>query len=123
MKFPLDKSNNARVPGWLQIHERLKLIDDVDGVSKTARLKIFSNCRNLIRCISTIKADEKDCNDVATQPHELTHIVDALRYFCVMHTLAPREIDRRTEEEKFLSDFKASRFKSSNSKSRVVRYK
>lgn len=120
---PLDKSNNARVPGWLQIHERLKLIDDVDGTSKTARLKIFSNCKNLIRCISTIKADEKDCNDVATQPHELTHIVDALRYFCVMHTLAPREIDRRTEEEKFLSDFKASKFKSSNSKSRVVRYK
>ena len=118
---PLDKSNNARVPGWLQVHERLKPIPDIDGVSETSRLKIFSNCRNLIRCISTIKADEKDCNDVATQPHELTHIVDALRYFCVMHVIKAREPDLRSAEEKFLSDYKASKFRNNSRSNRIVR--
>jgi phage terminase large subunit len=106
----LTKSSNQRVPGWMQVHERLKVIDDVDG-GKTARLRIFSTCRNLIRCISTIKADERDCNDVATEPHELTHLPDALRYWCVMHTLSAKEPDTRSAEEKMLADYKASRFR------------
>ena len=57
----------------MQIHERLKVVDDVDGV-KTARIKIFSSCKNLIRCLSTIKSDEDNINDCATEPHELTHL-------------------------------------------------
>lgn len=106
----LTKSSNQRVPGWMQVHERLKVVDDVDG-GKTARLKIFSTCRNLIRCISTIKADERDCNDVATEPHEPTHLPDALRYWCVMHTLTAKEPDTRSAEEKMLADYKASRIR------------
>ena len=117
----LTKSSNQRVPGWMQVHERLKVVDDVDGVSKTARLKIFSSCRNLIRCISTIKADEKDCNDVATEPHELTHLPDALRYWCVMHTMAARDIDNRTPNEKDLADYKASRFRQTSGKPKIIR--
>lgn len=70
---PLTKSDNNRISGWMQIHERLKVVDDVDG-GKTARIKIFSSCKNLIRCISTIKADEDNINDCATEPHELTHL-------------------------------------------------
>lgn len=117
----LTKSSNQRVPGWMQLHERLKVIDDVDGVSKTARLKIFSTCRNLIRCLSTIKADERDCNDVATEPHELTHLPDALRYWCVQHTLTAKEPDVRTVEDKFLSDYKSSRLRQGRQSTRVIR--
>lgn len=106
----LSKSSNARVPGWLQVHERLNVIQDVDG-GKTARLKIFSNCRNLIRCLSTIKADEKNCNDVATEPHELTHLPDALRGFCIMHTVVPQEIDSRSDEKKMADSFKQARLR------------
>ena len=116
----LDKANNARIPGWLQMHERLKVINDVDGVSKTARLKIFSTCKNLIRCISTIKADEKNCNDVSSEPHELTHLPDALRYFCAEHTLTSKEPDMRSSEEKAIANYKESRFRNSVH-SRVVR--
>lgn len=116
----LDKANNARIPGWLQMHERLKVINDVDGVSKTARLKIFSTCKNLIRCISTIKADEKNCNDVSSEPHELTHLPDALRYFCAEHTLTSKEPDMRSYEEKAIANYKESRFRNSVH-SRVVR--
>jgi phage terminase large subunit len=75
-------------------------------VSKTARLKIFSTCRNLIRCLSTIKADEKNCNDVATDPHELTHLPDSLRYWCVMHTVVPKERDERTDAERRADEMK-----------------
>ena len=116
----LDKANNARIPGWLQMRERLKVINDVDGVSKTARLKIFSTCKNLIRCISTIKADEKNCNDVSSEPHELTHLPDALRYFCAEHTLTSKEPDMRSFEEKAIANYKKSRFRNSVH-SRVVR--
>ena len=102
---PLWKSDSSRIPGWMQVHERLRVIPDVDG-GQTARLKIFSSCRDLIRCISTIKADEKNCNDVATDPHELTHLPDALRYWCVMHTAVPKEPDTRTSEQKMLDEHK-----------------
>ena len=30
-----------------------------------------------------IQHDERNPNDCANEPHELTHICDALRYFCV----------------------------------------
>jgi phage terminase large subunit len=41
---------------------------------------------NLIRTLPQVQRDEKDPNDVATEPHELTHAPDALRYFCSMRT-------------------------------------
>lgn len=116
----LTQSSNQRVPGWLQVHERLKVLTDVDATSKTSRLKIFSSCRNLIRCISTIKADDRDCNDVATEPHELTHINDALRYWCVMHTLVARDPDLRTD--KSFADYKSRRLNSLGGKTKVIRY-
>lgn len=117
----LTQSSNQRIPGWMQVHERLKVIQDLDG-TPTARLKIFSSCRNLIRCLSTIKVDERNCNDVATEPHELTHLPDALRYWCVSHTLTAREPDIRTEEGKMLSEYKASKLRTlGGSQTRVIR--
>jgi phage terminase large subunit len=76
----LIKANNDRVQGWYNLKEWLKPYDDEQGI-KTAHLVIFSNCANLIRCLPQLQRDEKDPNDVATEPHELTHGPDALRYF------------------------------------------
>lgn len=106
---PLTKSNNNRISGWMQIHERLKVIVGADG-EPTAGLKIFSPCRNLIRTLSTIKADEDDINDCAVEPHELTHLPDSLRYWCVTHARVPKEPDRRSEEQKMLDRHKDSVF-------------
>jgi phage terminase large subunit len=44
-------------------------------------LRIFEGCRNLIRCLPSVQCDAKNPEDVANTPHELTHSVDALRYF------------------------------------------
>ena len=79
----LTKADNNRVTGWLAVHEWLKIYKDEQG-QPNSKLKIFSNCVNLIRTLPALQHDEKNPNDVAVEPHELTHIPDALRYFCTM---------------------------------------
>ena len=106
----LTKASNDRVQGWMQVHERLKPVPDPSGEGKTARLRIFSTCKNLIRCLSTIKTDEKNCNDAAKEPHEITHLPDALRYFCVSRASVPRETDTRTPEEIMIDRHKQAVF-------------
>lgn len=76
----LNKTDNSRVQGWLDLKEWLKPYEDEQGIM-TANLQITSNCTNLIRCLSEISASEKNPNDVATEPHELTHAPDAIRGF------------------------------------------
>ena len=76
----LNRASNERVAGWLNVREWLKIYKGEQGET-TADLRIFNNCTNLIRCIGEIQVDEKNPNDCATEPHELTHAPDALRYF------------------------------------------
>ena len=94
-KVPLVRSRNNRIDGWLATKEWLQVVEErnvqTGELMKTCDLKIFSNCVNLIRCLPAVQRDEKDPNDVATQPHELTHIVDALRYWCIMWTRPSKE--------------------------------
>lgn len=86
----LTKSSNDRVNGWLAVKEWLKVVkkrNEQTGIMEdTTSLHIFSNCINLIRCIPQLQHDDKNPNDVSTEPHEITHITDALRYFCCEHT-------------------------------------
>lgn len=92
----LDKTNNDRIQGWLQVKEWLKVFLDEQGHRNT-KLKIFSNCKNLIRCISQIQCDEKRIGDVANEPHELTHAPDALRGFCIYWTCEPVQVVKDKE--------------------------
>lgn len=82
----LVKSNNDRVQGWYNVKEWIKPYitkDEQTGKEiTTAALKIFGNCLNLIRCLPQLQHDEKNPNDVANEPHELTHGPDAIRGFC-----------------------------------------
>ncbi len=77
---PLTRVSNARVQGWLDLKEWLKVYTDGQG-QKTADLKIFSSCLNLIRTLPAIAHDKLNPSDTADTPHELTHAPDALRYF------------------------------------------
>ncbi len=74
----LTKSNNDREAGWLAIKEMLR--KDANG---EPRLKIFNTCRELIKCLPALIRDEKKPTDCATEPHEVTHYPDALRYFAI----------------------------------------
>lgn len=92
----LYKTNNDRIQGWLQMKEWLKVFSDEQG-QPTARLKIFSTCRNLIRCLPQVQHDQKRVGDVANEPHELTHSVDAIRGFCVYWTQEPIFVEKKKE--------------------------
>lgn len=84
--IPLTRVDNDRINGWQDVHEWLKPYDTVDEVTgeskKTAGLRFFRSCWNVIRCLPMIQYDEHKANDVAKEPHELTHAPDAIRYFC-----------------------------------------
>lgn len=92
----LYKTNNDRIQGWLQMKEWLKPYKDEQGFM-TAKLKIFNTCKNLIRCLPQIQHDEKRVGDIANEPHELTHSVDAIRGFCVYWTQEPIFMPKKQE--------------------------
>lgn len=95
----LTKADNNRITGWLAVHEWLKIIKDEQG-NETSKLHIFPNCVNLLRTLPALQHDEKNPNDVANEPHELTHINDALRYFCTMYQL-PKKVEMNLPEGKY----------------------
>lgn len=88
----LVKASNNRVQGWLQVKEFLK--DSPDG---KPGLIFFRNCKGIIEDIQAIQADEKNPNDCAKEPHDITHSNDAIRYFCVSRSL-PGEYREEKDE-------------------------
>ena len=98
---PLVRANNDRVQGWYDLKEWLRPTVDETG-RPSASLRIFSSCTNLIRCLPALVHDERNPNDCAKEPHEVTHGPDALRYFCAGRpapTVLPPEPD-----EDYISD-------------------
>ena len=89
----LVKASNNRVQGWLQMKEFLK--DSPDG---KPGLMFFRNCKGIIEDIQAIQADEKNPNDCAKEPHDVTHSNDAIRYFCVSRSL-PGEPEKAVADE------------------------
>ena len=92
----LTKASNDRVNGWTAVREWLKVVEtpDFDGVIRPhAKLRIFRNCVNLIRTLPQLIFSQKNPNDAATEPHEITHAPDALRYFCASWTFAATPVE------------------------------
>jgi len=83
----LSMASNNRVQGWYDLHEWLRPTQDETGAT-VPRLRVFSNCVNLIRTIPALQMDDRDPNDVATEPHEVTHAPDAIRYFVAGRPMA-----------------------------------
>ena len=97
----LTKCSADRINGWLAVKEWIKPYEAKDEqtgeVVTKSNMKIFSNCLNLIRCLPAVQHDDKKVNDVATEPHELTHITDSLRYFCISRT-SPTKVPEKPKE-------------------------
>ena len=113
----LTKASNDRVQGWLTMKEMFKL-ESINGEEPKPKLFIFKNCTELIKCIPLLRFDESNPNDVAKEPHNITHMPDALRYYCISWTYEPIENpskknrkdtlpfelrDDDTEEDKYIS--------------------
>lgn len=80
---PLVKAGNSRVDGWLCVKEYLRVADG------RPRMVFFSTCETLLRCLPLLRHDKLRIGDVATEPHDLTHSPDALRYWCSRRQLSP----------------------------------
>lgn len=94
------KASRNREAGWLAIKELLR----VKGGQ--SRLKIFKSCEGLIECLPALQRDNKRPTDCMTEPHDITHLPDALRYFCLQYVSPAKEVDTLTEEQKDLIKFK-----------------
>lgn len=83
----LMKSSRERINGWYAVKEYLKINKSRDEQTGddilTSRLKFFNTCDNIIRCLPQLQSDKRNPNDVAKDPHELTHGPDAIRGFCI----------------------------------------
>lgn len=89
----LTKINPDRIGGWMCLKEWIKPISYGDG-RRDSMLKICRNCTNLIRSLPQLMHDTKRPQDAATQPHEITHAPDALRYFASFRTFAKKNSEK-----------------------------
>lgn len=90
------KASRSRVQGWLQVKEFLAPMED--GKPK---LMVFNTCQNFIDDIQAIQASDKDPNDCATEPHDITHLLDSCRYFCISRTMAAKSGEDKPEPDEF----------------------
>ena len=72
----LTKLCPERISGWLSLKEWLK--KDENG---SVMMQIDIRCKNLLRTLPLLMYDTSRQGDAATEPHEITHAPDALRYF------------------------------------------
>lgn len=92
--IPLVKASRSRVQGWLQVKEMFAPMPD--GKPK---LIVFNTCQEYIDDVQAIQADDKNPNDCATEPHELTHLNDAVRYFCISRAQGHEAEEIKTSDE------------------------
>lgn len=79
------KASNNRVQGWMALKEALKPLKSPED---RPGLLFCENCKVIFDNLQTIQHSEKDPNDCATEPHDITHAPDALRYFAITRLLA-----------------------------------
>ncbi len=81
--FVFQKSDNDRKAGWLAVKELMAV--EHTGEQKRTKLHIFRGCAsNLTYALPLIQHNPKKPGDTMTEPHDLTHSPDALRYLCIM---------------------------------------
>ena len=78
-----DTGDHQRLPGKMQIHNRLAF--DRRGVPM---LYVFKTCKHFIRTVPALVYSEHDVEDVDTQGED--HIYDELRYVCMANPMAAR---------------------------------
>ena len=81
----LVRADDRRVPGWRAVREALG-----------AGMRISENCPTLLRCMRGLVCDAHRAEDCFGEPHEITHLPEALRY-AVMSRITPPDGPRRRE--------------------------
>jgi phage terminase large subunit len=109
------KSINDRILGWYNMKEWLMVYNTRDEQTgeeyKTSNLVIFKNCVNLAKHIPQLQSDDKEPNDVATEPHDITHSCDAIRYFCATYSRPSKEEKEQLSGNYFKTELLMKGFK------------
>ncbi len=74
------KTSNDRECGWLAIKELLLFSE------RGPKIKFFSACTEIIKCLPALTVDKLRPTDCSTEPHDITHAPDALRGFAIFHS-------------------------------------
>ncbi|MBQ5503510.1 MAG: phage terminase large subunit [Oscillospiraceae bacterium] len=101
---PLIKADNNRVQGHMIMKDMMTAMPLNDPYVKSLfpegkcpeampAFMLFDDLEKVIEDIESIQADEKNPNDCAKDPHDVTHTVDACRYFLINRS-------RRAEKKK-----------------------
>ena len=98
---PSDRSPKSIINGKLELHKRLR-IDEKTG---EPGLRIFNNCRNLLKTLPLLPTDKNNPEDVDT--HAEDHAYDALRYGAMSRPLHPYS----NKNDTFLQTQKEKSFK------------
>lgn len=117
---PIVKSDNNRVQGHMMIKDMMAPIPLKDpfvrslfkgkAPDKMPGLMFFNTCKEVMQDLRDIQADEDNPNDCSKQPHEITHTVDGLRYYCISRVLPaelPPDDNPAAEEDDDLEDYEA----------------
>ena len=95
----LVKVDNNLLQGCMRMKEWLYAPE-----GQKAKLTILKDCApSLLRCLQKIQKDKLKPNIYAKTPHELTHDVDSLRYFCV-YWILPAESSLKGRYRKWTQD-------------------
>jgi hypothetical protein len=91
------KADNDRINGKMQVHKRLKLIENIDSetgevIDEYPQLKVFNTCRGFWKILPSIYRDEKNVDDVDTKQPDDPY--DCLRYLCMSRPVKPRKVER-----------------------------
>ena len=107
--------DNARIPGWMQIHYRLSF--DENG---KAMMYIFSNCKAFIRTIPTLQYDKTRVEDLDTEGED--HVADEVRYFCMARPIKP-DVQREPDNYKLSPMYQALEIEKSDLMPRRIQKK
>ena len=90
------KGDHARLPGLMQVHERLRFDENGDP-----KFQVFNTCKGFIRTFPNLPYDEKKVEDVDSSAED--HPYDTFRYVAMDHPLTPTK--RPTSKQKAFSPF------------------
>ena len=104
--LPIVRSSNNRVQGHMVMKDMMQPMDLNDKFVKTLYpraeklpgLMFFETLTGVISDIRDIQADDKNPNDCAKDPHDVTHSVDACRAYCISRQMAAEDQARKNEE-------------------------
>lgn len=101
----LVKVNRDMFNGCMALKEELAIHEDGTPPNLTF---LKDTCPETIRCLQKIQKEKNKPTVYAKQPHDLTHLVDALRYFATFWSLpAQKERPKRTKwRQDLIDDYK-----------------